>query len=62
MVKRNCNLEEIDKNFHKLLINFNRQALHAKSLKIFHPRNKIEMSFESKLPQDIKNLDFLENF
>ena len=61
--KKKLQFRKIDKNFHKLLINFNRQALHAKSLKIFHPRNKIEMSFESKLPQDIKKiLDFLENF
>lgn len=32
-----------------------RQALHADSLKFFHPRNKKEMKFTSALPDDINN-------
>ena len=61
--KKKMQFRKIDNNFNKLLINFNRQALHAKSLKFCHPRNKVNMNFESKLPQDFKKiLEFLENF
>ena len=61
--KKKLRFKKIDKNFYKILVNFNRQALHAKSLGLFHPtKNKI-INFDSKLPQDFKKiLDFLENF
>jgi len=61
--KKKLQFKKIDKNFYKILINFNRQALHAKSLGILHPtKNKI-INFDSKLPQDFKKiLDFLEKF
>tara|TARA_B100000029_G_C17480439_1_gene925345 strand:+ start:43 stop:1023 length:981 start_codon:yes stop_codon:yes gene_type:complete len=61
--KKKLQFKKIDKDFHKILTNFDRQALHAKSLGILHPtKNKI-INFESKLPQDLKKmLDFLENF
>ena len=54
---------KINKKFNKILTNFNRQALHAKSLGFIHPRNNKLVNFDSKLPHDLKNiLDFLENF
>ncbi len=61
--KKKLQFKKIDKDFHKILTNFDRQALHAKSLGILHPtKNKI-INFDSKLPQDLKKmLDFLENF
>jgi len=61
--KKKLQFKKIDKNFYKILIDFNRQALHAKSLGFFHPiKNKL-INFDSKLPQDLKKmLDFLENF
>ena len=33
-----------------------RQALHARSLGFFHPKKKIDMLFESNLPNDINGL------
>jgi len=61
--KKKLQFKKIDKNFYKILINFNRQALHAKSLGLFHPTKNKLMNFDSKLPQDFKKmLDFLENF
>ena len=61
--KKKLQFKKIDKNFYKILINFNRQALHAKSLGHFHPTKNKLMNFDSKLPQDFKKmLDFLENF
>ena len=61
--KKKLKFKKIDKNFHKILINFNRQALHAKSLGFFHPTKKKIINFESKLPQDLKKCwIFLKNF
>jgi len=61
--KKKLQFKKIDKNFYKILINFNRQALHAKSLGLLHPTKNKLMNFDSKLPQDFKKmLDFLENF
>ena len=61
--KKKLKFKKINKRFFKMLINFNRQALHAKSLVVFHPTRKSLLSFESKLPHDFKKiLDFLENF
>tara|TARA_Y100001970_G_scaffold286307_1_gene408145 strand:+ start:4895 stop:5968 length:1074 start_codon:yes stop_codon:yes gene_type:complete len=44
--------------FNKFLIlkNFQRQALHATHLGFFHPTLKKDMKFNSKLPEDMKNL------
>lgn len=36
--------------------NFNRQALHAHTLGLYHPKSKEYMEFASDLPQDIKTL------
>ena len=53
----------INKKFQKILTDFDRQALHAKSLGFFHPIKNTFVSFDSKLPQDFKKmLDFLEKF
>tara|TARA_Y100000590_G_C15626926_1_gene979725 strand:- start:287 stop:1270 length:984 start_codon:yes stop_codon:yes gene_type:complete len=53
--------KKIDPNIEKKINNFNRQALHAKSLCFFHPKTKKEIFFEAKRPQDfdtlIKNLN-----
>tara|TARA_Y100001970_G_scaffold289373_1_gene419529 strand:- start:5433 stop:6413 length:981 start_codon:yes stop_codon:yes gene_type:complete len=61
--KKKLVFRKINKKFNKILTNFNRQALHAKSLGFIHPRNNKLVNFDSKLPHDLKNiLDFLENF
>ncbi len=46
------------KNFNKFLIlkNFSRQALHATHLGFFHPTLKKNMKFNTKLPNDMRNL------
>ena len=50
-------------SFEKILLNFKRQALHAKSLGFVHPTKNKQMHFESNLPKDFKKmLDFLEKF
>jgi len=53
--------KKIDLSLEKIINNFNRQALHAKSLGFIHPRTKKEMFFEAKRPKDfdtlIKNLN-----
>ena len=52
--------KKIDPNLEKRINNFNRQALHAKSLTFIHPKTKKELFFEAKRPNDfeilIKNL------
>ena len=40
----------------KKIYNFNRQALHAKSLGFIHPTTKSEIFFEAKRPQDFDEL------
>ena len=53
--------KKIDPNIEKKINNFNRQALHAKSLSFLHPSKKKEVFFEAKRPIDfdtlIKTLD-----
>ena len=59
----NIGLMQAVKKFEKILLNFQRQALHAKSLGFIHPRKNDLVNFDSKLPQDFKKmLDFLEKF
>ncbi len=61
--KKRLGFRKINKNFEKILSEFERQALHAKSLGFVHPTKNNKMNFESKLPQDFKKmLDFLEKF
>tara|TARA_B100000902_G_scaffold312178_1_gene302248 strand:- start:456 stop:1436 length:981 start_codon:yes stop_codon:yes gene_type:complete len=47
-------IKNIEKDLEKLLINLNRQFLHAKTLGFFHPRKKKEMIFSSILPQELE--------
>ena len=55
------NFKKIDPSIEKKINNFNRQALHAKSLGFLHPSTKKEVFFEARRPTDfdtlIKNLD-----
>ena len=58
--KKNIKIKNIPENIN-LIINENfikkkRQALHAESLGFFHPIQKKEMFFKSKLPKDFKLL------
>ena len=52
--------KKINLDIEKKINNFNRQALHAKSLGFVHPTTKKEIFFEAKRPEDfdalIKNL------
>ena len=61
--KKKPRFKKINKEFEKILSNFNRQALHAKTLGFIHPTKGSFVGFESKLPKDFKKmLDFLEKF
>ena len=44
--------KKIDPNLEKKINNFNRQALHAKSLGFIHPKTKKEFFFEARRPKD----------
>jgi 23S rRNA pseudouridine1911/1915/1917 synthase len=48
--------KKIDAIIEKKINSFNRQALHAKSLSFIHPRNKKEVFFEAKRPNDFNLL------
>ena len=48
--------KNIDINVEKKINNFNRQALHAKSLGFLHPNTKKEVFFEAKRPIDFDTL------
>tara|TARA_Y100000590_G_C15662774_1_gene993321 strand:+ start:33 stop:1016 length:984 start_codon:yes stop_codon:yes gene_type:complete len=48
--------KKIDPNIKKEIDNFNRQALHAKSLGFVHPKTKKEIFFEAKRPKDLDTL------
>ena len=48
--------KNIDPMLEEKIINFNRQALHAKSLGFIHPRTKKEIFFEAKRPKDFEEL------
>ena len=49
-------VKNVDKKLEKLLINLDRQFLHAKTLGFFHPKKKEKMVFNSILPQELNNL------
>ena len=59
--KTKRNFKKINPNIEQKLNNFNRQALHAKSLGFVHPTTKKEVLFEAKRPEYfdalIKNLE-----
>lgn len=48
--------KNIDSSIEKKINNFNRQALHAKSLAFIHPTTKKEIFFEAKRPEDFDAL------
>jgi len=48
--------KKIDPDIEKKINNFNRQALHAKSLSFVHPRTKKEIFFEARSPKDFDTL------
>ncbi len=45
--------KKIDLSLEKKINNFNRQALHAKSLGFIHPRTNKEVNFEASRPKDL---------
>jgi 23S rRNA pseudouridine1911/1915/1917 synthase len=47
-------IKNIDEDLEKLLVNLNRQFLHAKTLGFFHPKKGKEMVFSSILPQELE--------
>ena len=48
--------KKIDLNIEKKINNFNRQALHAKSLGFIHPSTKKEIFFQARRPDDFNKL------
>ena len=48
--------KKIDFNIEKKINNFNRQALHAKSLGFIHPSTKEEIFFQARRPDDFNKL------
>jgi 23S rRNA pseudouridine1911/1915/1917 synthase len=49
-------IKNVDKKLEELLINLDRQFLHAKTLGFIHPKKNEEMVFTSILPQELNNL------
>ena len=54
--KSKIKFKKIDKTVEKNIKNFNRQALHAKSLGFIHPKSNKEIFFEAKKPNDFEML------
>ena len=48
--------KNIDPELEKLILNLERQFLHAKTLAFIHPTNRKEMKFSSFLPQELENV------
>ena len=48
--------KKIDPTIENHINNFNRQALHAKSLGFIHPKTKKEVFFEATRPNDFETL------
>ena len=49
-------IKNIDKKLESLLINLDRQFLHAKKLGFIHPKKKEEMLFNAILPKELENI------
>ena len=63
MEEKKIKFRKINEKFEKILFDFDRQALHAKSLGLVHPTKNLFLNFDSKLPYDFKKmLDFLDKF
>ena len=56
MVIQKKKFKKIDPSLEKKINNFNRQALHAKSLGFIHPKTKKEVFFEARKPSDFETL------
>ena len=56
IIRKNIGFKKINKDFENKLNSLNRQALHAKSLGFFHPKNNKFMNFETDLPKDYKEI------
>ena len=54
--KKNKKFKKINLDLEKKILNFNRQALHAKSLGFIHPLTKNEVFFEAPRPDDFEEL------
>ena len=46
----------IDENLKNLILNLDRQFLHAKKLGFIHPKSQKYIEFESKLPRELENI------
>ncbi|MGP1958869.1 MAG: 23S rRNA pseudouridine(1911/1915/1917) synthase RluD [Arsenophonus sp. NC-CH8-MAG3] len=46
-------LKGVSKEFYQIMNNFNRQALHATMLRLYHPCTGIEMEWHANIPADI---------
>ncbi len=54
--KRFKKIKNIDLDLEKVLIELDRQFLHAKSIGFIHPRTRQELEFTSKLPKDLESV------
>ena len=54
--KKNIKFKKTNEDFLKKLTSLGGQALHAKSLGFFHPKNEKWIEFDTKLPSDFKKL------
>ena len=54
--KNKKKFKKINENLEKNINNFNRQALHAKSLGFIHPTTKKKVFFEARRPDDFETL------
>ena len=54
--KNKKKFRKINSNLEKIIIGFNRQALHAKSLGFIHPKSGINIFFEAPRPNDFSKL------
>ena len=51
--KKYKKFKNIDQNLEKLIVNLDRQFLHAKTLGFKHPKSGKEVEFSSNLPADL---------
>ena len=49
-------IKDINLDLEKLILNLNRQFLHAKVLGFIHPKSQKKLEFNSVLPQDLENI------
>ena len=55
-VGQKLKFKNIDLELEKKISSFDRQALHAKYLEFFHPRNGNIVKYQATQPEDLKNL------